>query len=120
MKKKVARAASKTQTRISSAVSARTKEQIFVYVLNHEYTRENGDCESKEIGIFSTRARAKAAIGPLKKRPGFRDYPNGFKIYKYKLDTDLAWTEGFVRGNPHDPLPGTLGYDKDGFIIKKK
>ncbi len=120
MKKKVSRTASKTQNRVSRAVNVRTGREILVYMLDHEYTKENGNDEVKEIGLFSTRERAKTAMNRLKKKPGFRDYPDGFKIYKYTLDADLAWTEGFVEGNPHDPLPGTLGYDKKGFIIKTK
>jgi hypothetical protein len=64
---------------------------------------ENGEDEIKELGLYSSRERAEDAITRYKKLPGFRDHPDGFKIYESMLDLDEAWTEGFVRGDPHDP-----------------
>jgi hypothetical protein len=58
---------------------------------------EDGD--NKIIGIYSSEANAKAAIERLKSKPGFRDWPGGFRIFDCWLDHD-GWTEGFV--NPYD------------------
>lgn len=91
-----------------------------VYALLHEYENEQGEDEVKEIGLFSTKERAQEAIRPLLEKPGFRDHPYGFKIYECRLDNDLAWTEGFISGDPNAALPGTDGYDDQGHIRPKK
>lgn len=84
-----------------------------VYNLNHEYVMENGEDEVKELGIYSSRAKAEEAIARYWTLPGFRDHPDGFKIYETELDRDRAWTDGFVRGDPHvlpgDPIEDDLG-----------
>ena len=91
-----------------------------VYALYHEYENNEGEDEVKEIGLFTTRERAQEAINPLLEKPGFRDHPYGFKIYECRLDADLAWTEGFISGDPTASLPGTEGYDKYGHITRKQ
>ena len=35
----------------------------------------------KQIGIYSTLANARAAIARLSKKTGFRDWPNGFRVF---------------------------------------
>ena len=47
------------------------------------------------IGVYSTLARARAAVARLRPQPGFRDAPDGFHVEEYQLDTD-HWTEGYV------------------------
>jgi len=91
-----------------------------VYQLYHMYTDDAGDCQIKEIGLFSTRALAKSAMKKMAQKPGFRDYPDGLEISAQKLDAITAWAEGFVKGNPYDPLPGTKGYDDNGYILKQE
>jgi hypothetical protein len=61
------------------------------------YEREYSDREDTElhIGIYSSEAEAKAAITRLSDKQGFRDHPEGFKIYPYTLNLD-GWTDGFV------------------------
>ncbi len=71
----------------------------FVYELWH-YKIAGGeepdeDKCPKDIGIYSTEARAKAAIERVKDKPGFRDWPGGFRIFRAILDKDY-WTEGFI------------------------
>ncbi len=51
--------------------------------------------ERKSIGIYSSEALAKAAIERLKTKPGFRDWPDGFRIFEAQLDLD-SWVDGYV------------------------
>jgi hypothetical protein len=66
-----------------------------VYFLYHIDENDAGRYHNgKHIGIFSTEERAKAAIAQLRNDPGFRDYPERWKIYRRTLNRD-SWTEGF-------------------------
>lgn len=47
------------------------------------------------IGIYASRADALAAVDALKDKPGFKDYPDGFRIVEAKLGL-TGWREGFV------------------------
>jgi hypothetical protein len=67
-----------------------------VWLLWFEQEREGAEDTELLIGAYRTEDDAKAAIQRLKDRPGFREYPEGFKAYEYVLGTD-SWTEGFVR-----------------------
>jgi len=69
-----------------------------LYMLWHSYqpdTDVDRD-EEKFIGIYSTEAKAKAAVEQLRTQPGFSDFPEGFEIHPQRVDA-TAWTEGFVR-----------------------
>jgi len=48
------------------------------------------------IGVYDSETAAQLAIERLKNKPGFVDYPQGFRIYSRELGQD-SWTEGFVR-----------------------
>lgn len=57
--------------------------------------RSGGEApDEKDIGTYSSRARAEAAIRCVCGKPGFRDWPEGFAIVACRLDDDL-WPEGF-------------------------
>jgi hypothetical protein len=56
--------------------------------------------ERRSIGIYSSEASAKAAIQRLKTKPGFRDWPAGFRIFEAELDQD-SWVDGY--GSWDDP-----------------
>ena len=47
------------------------------------------------IGVYESEAAANAAIGRLKEKRGFRDFPQGFQVASYEVNKD-HWTEGFV------------------------
>ena len=49
----------------------------------------------KLIGVYSSRQLARDAIKRLRDKPGFRDYPERWKIDDWDLDQD-EWLEGFV------------------------
>lgn len=46
------------------------------------------------IGVYSSEAEARAAIGRVKDKSGFADYQQGFQVCPYELNHD-HWTEGF-------------------------
>jgi hypothetical protein len=58
------------------------------------------------IGVYSSNEEAMAAIERMKDKPGFADFPQGFKVCPYSLDRD-HWTEGFVLDGRR-PLPRWL------------
>ena len=53
------------------------------------------DEDMKLIGVYSSEENAKAAIQRLKPKPGFRDWPDGFRIFTRTLNQD-SWTDGFI------------------------
>ncbi len=67
-----------------------------VWLLWFEQEESDGEETELLIGVYKTEENAQAAIARLQKQPGFRDYPEGFKIYAQKLDQD-SWTQGFSR-----------------------
>ena len=65
-----------------------------VFVLQHEYERDEGVDEVKFIGVYSTKSNAEEAVKRLVTQPGFSDHPDDFCIDEYELNLD-HWTEGF-------------------------
>jgi homoserine kinase type II len=61
------------------------------------FERAYPDREETElhIGIHASREDAEAAVEMLKRQPGFRDDPAGFRIYEVLLGR-TGWPEGFV------------------------
>jgi len=51
---------------------------------------------AKGIGLFSTMANAEAAIVHRRRQPGFCDWPEGFRIFRRRLDAGFA--PGWCRG----------------------
>jgi hypothetical protein len=56
-----------------------------------------GDHEDneKDLGRYSTQSRALAAVERLKRKPGFRDWPGGFRILSGECDHG-GWETGFA------------------------
>jgi hypothetical protein len=71
----------------------------FVYELRHYKIAHNeepdDDRSPKDIGIYSSEEKAKAAIDRVKDKLGFRDWPGGFRIFRALVDKDY-WEEGFI------------------------
>lgn len=64
--------------------------------------------DAKLIGTYRTEADARGAIERLRDQPGFRHFPDSFRIDKYELNKD-HWKEGFVTAvNQPD---GTMSYE---------
>lgn len=76
-----------------------SKEEVRVYLLEHEYTNRYGDEEFKLLGVFATRRDALAAKRKAAKLPGFRRYPRGF-IVGAMVVGKLSWADGFVTLHP--------------------
>ena len=51
------------------------------------------DDEGILIGVYESEKAAKPAIGRLRSKPGFVDYPQGFEIHSRELNQD-SWTKG--------------------------
>ena len=67
-----------------------------VYFLYHiDENKTDGYHHGKIVGIYSSADKARAAIERMRDKPGFKDYPERWKIYPRTLDRD-SWTEGFV------------------------
>ena len=77
-----------------------TLGQRVIFTLAHVYEYgENDDVEVrvKELGIYSTYQKAEEAIERYAILPGFNRHPRScFIIDEYEIDTDQAWTEGFI------------------------
>ena len=78
-----------------------------VFLVQHLRDDED-ETDAKICGVFSSSQNAEIAIAALSKKPGFREYRNGFYMDKYNLD-EVCWLEGFVGnenvdGANEDPL----------------
>jgi hypothetical protein len=66
-----------------------------VWAVWHVYEDKSGNDETKFVGVFSSEERAKAAVIPLRDKPGFRDHPaECFEIHEQTIDL-VGWSEGF-------------------------
>lgn len=67
-----------------------------VYFLHHQY-RSPGRAPRytrKALGMYDSREAAEQAVVHYKTLPGFKEYPDGFRIDAFVVDQDY-WTEGF-------------------------
>jgi soluble cytochrome b562 len=74
----------------------------YIYALWHfkigaEDERDVDDMaqSAKDIGFYTTEEKATAAIQRLRDQPEFRDWPEGFRVFRTPLDLD-RWADGFV------------------------
>ena len=56
--------------------------------------------ESFDLGAFTSRERAEAAVQRRVLQPGFRDYPGGFRLFEYVVDQDV-YPDGYDADTPH-------------------
>ncbi len=59
---------------------------------------DEAEFSEKIVGYYSDEIKAWQAVARLKGLEGFRDYPDGFRVFDAILDQDL-WRSGFVE-NP--------------------
>lgn len=90
-----------------------------IYLLYHEYEKEQERREEKLVGVYSSAAQAQMAKMRLRGKPGFRDHPDGFVIYEQELDKDY-WEDGFITPDPQDPLSETLDYNETGHLVPRQ
>ena len=76
-----------------------------VYKLEHVHILYDDVVDTKFLGIFSTKEKAKDAMKILSKQPGFKDFSKliddddieeGFYITEEVVDEISAWKEGFT------------------------
>jgi hypothetical protein len=67
-----------------------------VFVVHHEYQRDDDRDETKLIGVYSTEAKAKSAIERLRVLPGFSECPDSFTVDCYPIDAE-HWIEGLAQ-----------------------
>jgi len=66
-----------------------------VYLLWHIHGVSDGEDNEKLIGVYATEADATEAVGRLREKPGFKDFPGGFQIAPCAINRD-GWSEGFI------------------------
>src|SRR5438132_1479533 len=65
-----------------------------VFSLSYLLPLADGHWRGMSVGHYSSEWKAKRAIERLKHQPGFRDFPEGFRIHRITLDEDNP-EEGF-------------------------
>ena len=80
-------------------IKAKPRTFRSVYLLQHVAREDTDDEDIKTLGIYSSQAKAEAAIKRLVELPGFRRFPDSFDMDRYTLDQD-EWAEGFVTKRP--------------------
>ena len=67
----------------------------YVYLLWHSHELDDGEEDSKLIGVYSSESLAERKRDEYKAITGFKDNPDGFEIAEYQIDSD-HWHEGFI------------------------
>lgn len=67
-----------------------------VWLLWFEQEREEGEDMELLIGVYRTEEAAKGAIERLKDQPGFKDHPEGFRVYSRRF-VDRRICKGLAR-----------------------
>jgi hypothetical protein len=67
---------------------------MYVFLVQHVREHDDRSEDVKLIGVYSSDAKAQAAIARLRSQPGFSDFPDGFHVDRYVVDED-HWREGF-------------------------
>src|SRR5947209_2890723 len=92
-------------------------EKKHVYLLTYVCPKRDGRWTGLLVGVYSSLEEVERAITRLRRRPGFQDYPNGFRIDGRILDEDyddpLFFFDGSVGkgtgpGGTSGPAPGRL------------
>lgn len=55
------------------------------------------------IGVYSSLEKVEAAMARMRVRPGYRDYPDGFRVGCYKADEDYDDPMFFTLWDPTEP-----------------
>ena len=66
-----------------------------VFLLWHTHLMDDGEEDSKLLGVYSSDSNARARLETARLLPGFSDAQEGFLIEPYELDHD-EWQEGYV------------------------
>lgn len=69
--------------------------ELFHYKISDRNDQNYEDMGMKFLGFFASRAEAEAAQRTIADKPGFRNWPGGFRLSVVRPDTD-QWLEGFA------------------------
>ena len=74
-----------------------SKKNDTIYAVHHEYYKEDEDCDIvTQCGFFYNRNIAETCAEKLKHEKQFRDYPDGFCICDWMIDSvSELWADGF-------------------------
>lgn len=90
--------------------------KVHVFLLTYLYPHD-GIWSAMLLGVYSSLGQAEQAIARLRQRPGFSDYPNGFRIDGRILDEDYddpmffaggSVGKGTGPGGTPGPAPGRI------------
>ena len=65
-----------------------------LYIVSHDFETERQLDNPRQVGVYSTQQQAEMAVKRMRRLPGFKDFPNGFMIGRYRVNQD-HWREGF-------------------------
>jgi len=87
-----------------------------VFVLQHSYESSiSREEETKFIGVYSSKDKAKKAADRLSQQPGFKELTDYFYIDEYKIDQD-HWEEGFIT-QTYEPIWSVWRQDDNNNIF---
>lgn len=66
----------------------------YVFQISHTYTIHNFLDDERIIGVFLDENKVNEIVDTLKKKKGFKNYPDDFIVDQFTLN-DLLWTSGF-------------------------
>ena len=71
-----------------------------IYLLTHSYSigKDKFYDEVRNLGIYSSRKKARKALKKYRKKKGFKFHLDGFYIEKWEVDKNFQWKEGFGFG----------------------
>jgi hypothetical protein len=85
---------------------------VTVYVLYYlRQHPDDGRWASLFVGVYSSVKAVEAAKDRLRRRPGFRDFPEGFQFNAYSIDEDYddpMWFTDWPPGRLDSPPPPQL------------
>ncbi|WP_203073402.1 hypothetical protein [Falsiroseomonas ponticola] len=78
-----------------------TPQPVWI-LLHYEIAADVDEAEEDEtilservVGYYSSQERGEAAIQRMRSKPGFRDWPDGFRLYPTAPNREV-WSDGFV------------------------
>ena len=74
-----------------------------VFVLSCMRPTSEGQWCGMFIGVYSCFDTVEAAITRMRLRPGYRDFPDGFRVHCYRADEDYDDPMFFTLWGPAEP-----------------
>jgi hypothetical protein len=76
---------------------------MHVFVLSYARPMSDGPWAGMFIGVYSSLEKVEAAKERMRVRPGFRDFPDGFRIDCLRIDEDYDDPMFFTAWDPAEP-----------------